>query len=164
MPSFFAACPGVNPASTRLCAADTVSRSSGGRPGLLPRFLAAAIPSRVHSEMSRRSKWAIVPKTWNTSSPVAEVVSMRSSRLTKWMSRVLRFSTVSSSSFTSFRLVVGHLHRKRPPSRWEPPTAIRPAAHRRRQCTSRCRKPRRLPHAAGHRSLPLCSQRREFLH
>ena len=32
MPSCFAACPGVKPASTRVCAAETVSRSSGGRP------------------------------------------------------------------------------------------------------------------------------------
>ena len=98
MPSCFAVCPGVKPASTRGCAAETFSRSSGGRPGLLPRFLAAAILSRVRSEMSRRSKWTIAPKTWNTSSPAAEVVSMLSSRLTRWMSCALRFSTVSSSS------------------------------------------------------------------
>ena len=31
MPSCFAACPGVKPASARVCAAETVSRSSGGR-------------------------------------------------------------------------------------------------------------------------------------
>ena len=47
------------------CAAETVSGSSAGRPGIRPRFLAAAIPSRVRSEMSRRSKWAIAPNTWN---------------------------------------------------------------------------------------------------
>ena len=98
IPSCFAACPAVSPAWTRACVAETVSRSSAGRPGLLPRFLAAAIPSRVRSEMSRLSKWAIAPKTWNTSSPAAEVVSMRSSRLTRWTSCALRFSTVSSSS------------------------------------------------------------------
>ena len=32
-------------------------------------FRAAAMPSRVRSEMSRPSKCAIAPKTWNTSSP-----------------------------------------------------------------------------------------------
>ena len=83
MPNCFAAWPDVRPASTRVCVAETVSLFSGGRPGLLPRFLAAAISSRVHSEMSRRSKWAIAPKTWNTSSPAAEIVSMLSSRLTR---------------------------------------------------------------------------------
>ena len=66
------------------CAAETVSGSSGGRPGVRPRFLAAAMPSRVRSEMSRCSKWAIAPNTWNTSSPAADEVSRRSSRLTKW--------------------------------------------------------------------------------
>ena len=29
------------------------------------------MPSRVRSEMSRRSKCAMEPKTWNTSSPAA---------------------------------------------------------------------------------------------
>ena len=48
-------------------AAETVSWSSGGRPGARPRFLAAAMPSRVRSEMSWRSKCAMEPKTWNTS-------------------------------------------------------------------------------------------------
>ena len=46
------------------CAAETVSGSSAGRPGIRPRFLAAAMPSRVRSEMRRRSKWAIAPNTW----------------------------------------------------------------------------------------------------
>ena len=59
--------------------AETVSGSSGGRPGARPRFRAAAIPSRVRSEISRRSKCAIAPKTWNTSSPPVEEVSRRSS-------------------------------------------------------------------------------------
>ena len=36
------------------CAAQTVSGSSGGRPSVRPRFLTAAMPSRVLSEMSRR--------------------------------------------------------------------------------------------------------------
>ena len=61
------------------CVAETVSGSSGGRPGDRPRFRAAAIPSRVRSEISRRSKCAIAPKTWNTSSPAAKEVSRRSS-------------------------------------------------------------------------------------
>ena len=43
-----------------------------------PRFLAAAMLSRVRSEMSRRSKCAMEPKTWNTSSPAADEVSRRS--------------------------------------------------------------------------------------
>ena len=33
---------------------------------------AATMPSRVRSEMSRRSKCAMEPKTWNTSSPAAD--------------------------------------------------------------------------------------------
>ena len=37
------------------------------------------MPSRVRSEMSRRSKCAMEPKTWNTSSPAADEVSRRSS-------------------------------------------------------------------------------------
>ena len=40
----------------------------------------------------------MAPKTWNTSSPAAEEVSRRSSRLTRWAPRALRVSTVSSSS------------------------------------------------------------------
>ena len=43
-------------------AAETVSGSSGGRPGVRPRFLAAAMPSRVCPEMSRRSKCAMEPE------------------------------------------------------------------------------------------------------
>ena len=70
-------------------AAETVSGSSGGRPGVRPRFLAAAMPSRVRSEMSRRSKCAMEPKTWNTSSPAADEVSRCSSRLIRWMPRAL---------------------------------------------------------------------------
>ena len=58
------------------------------------------MPSRVRSEMSRRSKCAMAPKTWTTSSPAADEVSRRSSRLTRWMPRVLRSSTVSSSSLS----------------------------------------------------------------
>ena len=81
-------------------AAETVSGSSGGQPSVRPRFLAAAMPSRVRSEMSRRSKCAKEPKTWNTSSPAADEVSRRSLRLTRWMPRVLRSSTVSSSSLS----------------------------------------------------------------
>ena len=50
------------------------------RAGVRPRLRAAAVPSRVRSEISRRSKCAIAPKTWNTSSPAAEEVSRRSSR------------------------------------------------------------------------------------
>ena len=42
-----------------------------------PRFLAAAMPSRVRSEINRRSKCAMAPKTWNTSSPAADEVSRR---------------------------------------------------------------------------------------
>jgi hypothetical protein len=41
--------------------------------------LAAATPSLVRSEMSRRSKWAMAPKTWKTSSPAADEVSIFSS-------------------------------------------------------------------------------------
>ena len=37
-----------------------------------PRLLAAATPSRVRSEIGRRSKCAMAPKTWNTSSPGAQ--------------------------------------------------------------------------------------------
>ena len=61
------------------CVAETVSGSSGGRPGARPRFRATAIPSRVRSEISRRSRCAIAPKTWNTSSAADEEVSRRSS-------------------------------------------------------------------------------------
>ena len=43
-------------------AAETVSWSSSGRPGVRPRFLAAAMPSRVRSEMSRRQ--ANTRKRW----------------------------------------------------------------------------------------------------
>ena len=60
------------------CAAETVSGSSGGRPGDRPRLRAARMPSRVRSEISRRSKCAVEPKSWNTSSPAAEEVSRRS--------------------------------------------------------------------------------------
>ena len=53
MPSCFAARAGDNPAAMSFSAAETVSGSSGGRPGVRPRFLAAAMPSQVRSEMSR---------------------------------------------------------------------------------------------------------------
>ena len=80
--------------------AETVSESSGGRPGFRPRRLASAMPSRVRSEMSRPSKWAIAPNTWNTSSPAAEEESRRSSRLTRWMPRALMASTISRNSLS----------------------------------------------------------------
>ena len=55
-------------------------------------------PSRVRSEMSRCSKWAITPNIWNTSSPAAEEVSRRSSRLTKWTPRASMLATITRSS------------------------------------------------------------------
>jgi hypothetical protein len=70
-----AAAPGVIPALTSFCKAETVSVFSFGRPGFFPRFRAAAMPSRVRSEVKRRSKWAIAPNTWNTNSPAALDVS-----------------------------------------------------------------------------------------
>ena len=78
---FNTALPGVMPASTSLRNAAAFSGSTGGRPGRLPRLRAAARPSLVRSEISRRSKWAMAPKTWNTSSLAADEVSIRSSRL-----------------------------------------------------------------------------------
>ena len=84
-----AARAGDNPAAMSFSAAETVSGSSGGRPGVRPCFLAAAMPSRVRSEMSWRSKCAMEPKTWNTSSPAADEVSRRSLRLIRWMPRGL---------------------------------------------------------------------------
>ena len=79
--SCFAACPRVIPAFMSFFTAETFSLESGSRPGFLPRFLAAAMPSRVRSAISRRSKWAIEPNTWKTSSPAAEMVSTYSSML-----------------------------------------------------------------------------------
>ena len=80
------------------CVAKIVSWSSGCRPGVRPGLLATAMPSQVRSEMSRRLKCAMAPKRWNTRSPAVEEVSRRSSRLTRWMPRALRLSTVSSCS------------------------------------------------------------------
>ena len=77
IPSCFAARAGDMPASMSFPAANTVSGSSAGRPGFRPRFLAAAIPSRVRSEIGRRSKWAIAPNPWNTSSPAGEGALVR---------------------------------------------------------------------------------------
>ena len=100
MPSCFAACPAVIPASTRFCKAKTVSDPRGGLPGFLPFSLAAWIPSLVRSEISLRSKCAMAPKTWKINSPAADVVSIRSSRLISPIFCAFRFSTVSSSSLS----------------------------------------------------------------
>ena len=81
--SCFAAWLGVIPALMSFSAAETFSPGSGGRPGFLPRFLAAAMPSRVRSAISRRSKCAIAQKTWKTGSPAADDVSTSSSRLAR---------------------------------------------------------------------------------
>ena len=51
MPSCFAACPGVKPASTRVCAAETVSRSSGGR-----NTVAGALGDELTLEVGDRAK------------------------------------------------------------------------------------------------------------
>ena len=81
---------GDRPEATSLSAAATLSRSSGWRPGRLPRARAAMMPSLVRSAISRRSKWAIAPNTWNTSSPAAEPVSIRSSRLRSAIPRLVQ--------------------------------------------------------------------------
>ncbi len=98
MPSCFAACRAIIPAWTKFFSAKIVSTSSRDLPGFRPFNLAASIPSFVCAEISRRSKWAMAPKTWKISSPAADVVSMRSSRLINPMFWVFRSSTVFKSS------------------------------------------------------------------
>jgi hypothetical protein len=74
-----------------------------------------AVP--VRSAMSRRSKCAMAPNTWNTSSPAAEAVSNRSSRLSRAMPR--SFSTHGGQQFG-----------ERPPQPVEPHDGQRVAAPR----------------------------------
>ena len=52
----------------------------------------------LDAETGRLLNFVITPRTWNTSPPAAEVVSMRSSVLTRSMSHTRRFTPVSSSS------------------------------------------------------------------
>ena len=82
------------------CAAETVSGSSGGRPGDRPRLRAA----RCHRGCARRSAVAQSAR-WNRSYGTRVRRRPRRcrgahSRLTKWMPRALRPSTVSSSSLS----------------------------------------------------------------
>ena len=82
-PSCLAASVGGVLASMSLMAALIFFASRGCRPGRLPLALAAATPSFVRSEISRRSKWAMAPNTWKISSPAAEDVSIFSSKQSK---------------------------------------------------------------------------------
>ena len=109
IPRCFAVCETDFPASTRSCRAEIVSGCNGGRPGFRPCFLAVASPSFVRSETSRRSNCAMAPKTWNTNSPAAEVVSIRSSGLIRLISLLSSLSTVSSSSLSVRPKDVSHL-------------------------------------------------------
>ena len=63
-----------------------------------PCFLAARRPSLVRPDINRLAKIAIAAITWNTSSPVAEVVSMSSTRPIRLIYCASGVSTVSRSS------------------------------------------------------------------
>jgi hypothetical protein len=86
---------GDRPLRTRVSAACNLASPRAGRPGSTAAPRAAAIPSRVHSTMRRRSKWAIAPNTWKASSPAAEDVSRRSSSERNPRPRALKSSTVA---------------------------------------------------------------------
>jgi len=100
------------PALTRSWRAKTVSGGNGGRPGVRPCFRALTKPSLVRSGIRRRSKCAMAPKTWNTSSPAADVESIRSPGPIGLICLALRPSTVPWSSLgersgRSGRMVAG---------------------------------------------------------
>lgn len=124
-------------ACSMAAAAISVSSLSGGRPAQDDR--AAAIPSFVRSPIRRRSKCAIAPKTWNTSSPAADEVSRRSSSERNSRPLCLKPSTVLNSPSAISRA-----------GRDEPHTRCRPAGQNRQvlpdravRRSSRRRRPQR---------------------